>query len=46
MTDPIAATIRTSADKPARPMNAILNYSIVAVVLLGAVGIFIGIWIW
>jgi hypothetical protein len=46
MTDPIAAAVRTSAAKPDRSMNAILNYSIVAIVLLGAVGIFVGVWIW
>jgi hypothetical protein len=46
MTDPIAAAVRTSSAKPDRSMNAILNYSIAAVVFLAAAGIFIGIWIW
>lgn len=46
MTDPVAAAMRTSTAKPDRPMDAILNYSIASVVLLGAVGIFVGVWIW
>ena len=46
MTDPIAAAVRTSSAKPDRSMNTILNYSIVAVALLGAVGVLIGVWIW
>jgi hypothetical protein len=46
MTDPIAAAVRTSSAKSDRSMNAILNYSIAAVVFLAAAGIFIGIWIW
>ncbi len=43
MIEPIAVP---AADKADRPMNTILNYSIAGVVLLGAAGILLGIWIW
>jgi hypothetical protein len=43
MIEPIA--VRAAA-KPDRSMNAILNYSIAGMVLLGAAGILLGVWIW